>query len=113
MLTVDQDIDSSYRGYIRDNTGNDSFKLGFTKDGTGALTISGPNLSYTGLTAITGGTLNLDGPIGGGANIVNANGGETNFRVSQPLAELNIANGAVATLGAAAPAPFAAAPAVP
>jgi autotransporter-associated beta strand protein len=113
VLTVDQDFDSSYSGYIRDNTGNDSFKLGLTKDGTGALTLTGPYLSYTGVTTIIDGTLNLDGPIGGGANIVNASGGATNFHVSQTLAELSIANGAEVTLGAAAPAPFADGAAVP
>ena len=106
VLTINQDFDSSYSGYIRDNTGNDAFQLGITKDGTGALTISGPNLTYTGVTTITDGTLNIDGAIGAGANIVNASGGETNFRVSETLGELNIGNGAVVTLGAAAPAPF-------
>ena len=71
----------------------------------GALTISGPNLSYTGITTIADGTHNLDGPIGGGANIVNANGGTTNFHVSQTLAKLNIAHGAGVTLEAAVPEP--------
>ncbi len=105
VLTINQDFDSSYSGYIRDNTNNDAFQLGITKDGTGALTISGPNLAYTGVTTILDGTLNIDGPIGAGGNVVDADGGETNFRVSQTLAELNIADGAVVTLGGAAPAP--------
>ncbi len=80
--------------------------LAVTKSGTGTWTLSGTN-TYTRATTVTAGTLNIDGTIGAGANVVNANGGTTNFGVSQTLGALNIADGAVATLGGvgAAPAP--------
>ena len=105
VLTVVQNFNSSYSGNIRDNTVSDGFTLGITKDGSGALTLSGSNLTYTGVTTVNAGTLDLEGAIGAGANIVNANGGATNFRVSETLAELNIGDGAVVMLGAAAPSP--------
>ena len=77
-----------------------------TKVGSGALTVSG-TLSYTGVTNIDEGTLNVNSALGAGANVVNANGGETNFNVNETLAELNIGAGAVVTVGDAIPAPFA------
>jgi fibronectin-binding autotransporter adhesin len=58
-LTVNQSTDTVYSGYIRDNTGNDAFKLSLTKSGSGKLTLEGGNLAYTGLTTISNGTLAL------------------------------------------------------
>ena len=46
--------------------------------------------------------------IGAGANVVNANGGQTHFYASQTLAALNIADGAEVTFGDGLP--FAPAP---
>ena len=70
-----------------------------TKAGSGTLTLTGA-LSYTSTTTIVAGTLNVDSAIGTGANIVNANGGTTNFHTSQTLAELNIGDGATVVFGA-------------
>ncbi len=97
--------DTTYAGAIVNSVGGGG-TTAITKVGSGALTGSGA-LSYTGVTNANEGTLNVNSALGAGANIVNANGGATNFNVSETLAELNIANGAVVTLGAAAPAPFA------
>ena len=54
---------------------------------------------------MNGGKLNINATLGAGANVVNANVGVTNFGVSQTLAELNIGDGAVVTLGVPAAAP--------
>lgn len=108
--------DTQFSGGILDNVGGTSTgTTAITKVGTGSLTLNG-TLSYTGVTTIEDGTLNVESPLGAGANIVNANGGETVFTVNQTLAELNIGDGALVTLGgpAAAPAPlFQGAAAVP
>ena len=80
---------------------------GLTKEGSNKLMLSANN-TYTGATNVNNGTLNINGTLGAGANVVNANAGLTNFGVSQKLAALNIANGAVVTL--AGPPPPALAP---
>ena len=94
---------TTYSGSII-NTVFEAGTTGIRKIGTAALTLNG-TLSYTGVTNIDSGTLNVNSALGAGANIVNANGGVTNFSVSETLGELNIANGAVVTIGAPAPAP--------
>lgn len=77
-----------------------------TKVGTNALTLNNA-ATYTGATNVNNGTLNVNGVLGSGSNIVNANAGNTNFGVSETLGALNIADGAVVTLGAPAfAAPF-------
>ncbi len=93
---------------IGDSTGIGGGAVGMTKLGINTLTLTANN-TYTGETNVNGGTLNINGTLGAGANVVNANAGVTNFGVSQTLAALNIGDGAVVTLGAAAPA-FASAP---
>ena len=92
-----------YNGGIVDSNGAGG-TTAITKVGTGTLTLNG-TLSYTDVTNINSGTLNVNSALGAGANVVNANGGNTNFSVSETLAALNIGNGAVVTLGPAAPAP--------
>ena len=94
---------TTYSGAII-NTNYQAGTSRIRKVGTAALTLDG-TLAYTGVTDIDSGTLNVNSALGAGANIVNANGGTTNFGVSETLGELNIGNGAVVTLGAAAPAP--------
>lgn len=94
--------DTAFSGNIVNSIGGGG-TTAIEKVGTGELTLSGA-LSYTGTTAIMDGTLNLDSALGTGANVVNAIGGETNFRASQTLAELNIGDGAVVTLSELPPA---------
>ena len=79
---------------------------GLIKTGAGTMTLTAAN-TYTGDTNVNGGQLNLNGTLGAGANVVNANAGVTNFGVSETLGALNIADGAVVTLGAPAAAPAA------
>lgn len=61
-LTANQTSDTTFAGNI--DSGN------FTKSGSGALTFSGSN-SYTGLTLISQGTLNLTGSLASGVVTVN------------------------------------------
>ena len=99
-FTVNQTTSDTYAGVI---AGAGSFTLGSLS--TNTLTLTGNNTTYTGVTTVSAGTLNINGTLGAGANVVNANGGVTNFGVSQTLAALVIADGAVVTLGATPPAP--------
>ena len=91
---------ASYSGIVANGAAN----MTLTKTGSGTQTLSGNN-TYTGATTVNNGTLNINGTLGAGANVVNANAGFTNFGVSQTLDSLNIADGAVATLGAPAATP--------
>lgn len=99
------------------NTGDNTFAMAIgeaggttsvVKSGVGKWVLTGVN-PYTGTTDVNGGILDIDGTIGAGANVVNANAGFTNVGVSQTLGALNIADGAVVTLGENPPA----APALP
>jgi autotransporter-associated beta strand protein len=76
-LTVNQNIDTTYSGIIRDNTGNDSFTLSLAKSGTGTLEITGGN-GYTGGTVINGGRIlanNTSGSATGTGNVAVNTGG--------------------------------------
>ena len=77
---------------------------GITKVGAGTLVFNNAN-SYTGPTNVNNGTLNINAALGNGSNILNANAGMTNIGVSQTFGELNIADGAVVTLGTPVMAP--------
>lgn len=99
-----KNVSTIYSGSIVDSVGGGG-TTAITKVGTASLTLNGV-LGYTGVTTIAAGTLRVDSLLGAGANIVNANGGETDFTVSQTLGELNIGDGAVVVLGAPAAAPL-------
>ena len=58
-LTINQNTDTTYTGYIRDNTANDAFTISIIKSGIGSLTLGGGDVSYTGSTAVNGGKLVL------------------------------------------------------
>ena len=106
-LTVNQSTDTVYSGYIRDNTGNDAFKLSLTKSGAGKLTLEGGNITYTGLTTIGNGTLAL----GAGASLPDGNavvlsGATSSFDISaitaasDKIGSLNTVAGSTVNLGA-------------
>ncbi len=105
-LTVNQSVDTVYSGYIRDNTGTDAFKLSLTKSGSGRLTLEGGNLTYTGLTTITNGTLAL----GAGAGLADANAvvisnaagtfDISGINSSDKIGSLNTVAGSTVSLGA-------------
>ncbi len=108
-LTVNQSTDTVYSGYIRDNTGNDAFKLSLTKSGSGKLTLEGGNIAYTGLTTVANGTLALGAGAGlGDANAVVLVGATSSFDISaisgasEKIGSLNSVAGSTVVLGAKA-----------
>ena len=71
-LTINQDTDTSYGGVLLDvNTNNE---LGFTKGGTGRLTLTNTGNSYEFATTVNGGTLEVQGRINETASITVASG---------------------------------------
>jgi fibronectin-binding autotransporter adhesin len=75
-LIVAGSIASSFNGYIRNSSGGSgSGVLHFTKKGSGNATLSGGNITYTGLTTVDHGTLDFGSAnVGRGAITIN-NGG--------------------------------------
>jgi fibronectin-binding autotransporter adhesin len=71
ILTINQDTDTTFAGQLLDVNGNR--ELGFTKGGSGRLTLSGQN-SYEWATTVNGGTLEVSGRIGETGSITVANG---------------------------------------
>ena len=59
MLTVNNSADCSFNGALR-NTATGSGTITLVKNGTGTLTLSGSNISYTGGTTLSGGKLVLE-----------------------------------------------------
>lgn len=55
VLTVANSTDCTWNGYMRDQSG----KLALVKAGSARLTLSGANITYTGTTTVSGGTLIL------------------------------------------------------
>ncbi|MDB4055508.1 autotransporter-associated beta strand repeat-containing protein [Akkermansiaceae bacterium] len=70
-LTINQDTDTTFAGQLLDV--NSSRELGFTKGGSGRLTLSGQN-SYEWDTIVNGGTLEVSGRIGETERITVAGG---------------------------------------
>jgi fibronectin-binding autotransporter adhesin len=66
-LTIDQSTDTTYAGRLENVNG----VLSLTKDGSGALNLSGVNV-YTGPTIVDGGTLLVDGTTGASSFTVNS-----------------------------------------
>ena len=60
ILTINSPNNSTFGGYLRNTAGAATGTIGLNITGTGGLTLSGGNISYTGSTAIpSGGTLTL------------------------------------------------------
>ena len=79
-LTINQNFNSYYNGYIRDNTGNDSFKLSLVKNGSGNLQLDGGNYYYTGTTTVNNGTLQISNPaVVANTSTIIVNGGTLYF----------------------------------
>lgn len=59
-LIVNSAADFSFNGYLRNRGGgSNATTLAFEKQGSGTQTLSGINITHTGLTTVTGGTLQL------------------------------------------------------
>jgi autotransporter-associated beta strand protein len=67
-LTVNQSIDTTYSGIIRNNTGNDAYSLALIKSGSGTLTLAA-NTAHTGGTTVDGGVLEVAGSNYGNGNL--------------------------------------------
>jgi autotransporter-associated beta strand protein len=63
VLTVNQNTTTTYAGNLG-GVGTNENNLGIIKSGVGSLTLSGTTLSYTGVTTVNGGTLNITGSSG-------------------------------------------------
>jgi autotransporter-associated beta strand protein len=97
VLTVDQTTNTSYNGIISGSGG------GFTKSGAGTLILGGAN-TYTGITSINGGTLQLGAAerIANTSNVVLSGGTLNTGGFSETLGTLTLNTSSVITLGAGA-----------
>ena len=60
VLTLTNPAGATYSGYLRNSAGTAAGTVGLNITGTGGLTLSGGNITYTGNTAVpSGGTLTL------------------------------------------------------
>ncbi|KRP32469.1 MAG: hypothetical protein ABS33_06455, partial [Verrucomicrobia subdivision 6 bacterium BACL9 MAG-120924-bin69] len=118
ILTVHQTSDLVFPGFIR-NTSTGSGTLGLVKDGSGKLTLTGANITYTGTTTVNEGTLVLSnatayasastvqgtgilrvsGSIGPGASITVTNGGTVEG--SGEIPSLSIRSNGLVKIGSA------------
>lgn len=112
-LTIGGNADSFYNGFIRDKVvGNQNSStslstgdIGIVKNGTGTLTLSGGQISYTGNTVVNAGTLklqNITNPLGGQLPPI-VPGGDTFYNANTaPRFGSNITNNANVELAASA-----------
>ena len=70
-LIVNSSQNFSYTGFLRDAGSTPGSTLAFEKQGTGTQTLIGASISHTGLTTISGGTLQLQGVTAWNSDIVN------------------------------------------
>lgn len=70
-LIVNSSDNFSFTGYLRNAASGSLGALAFEKQGSGTQTLVGANISYTGNTTISGGTLHLQGVTAWNSNIVN------------------------------------------
>ena len=81
-LTVNQTVDGSFRGWIRNGNWNGGTgTLALTKNGSANLTLSGGAIDYTGGTIVNAGTLTIGGMVNVGQGtirgVVTVNSGAT------------------------------------
>jgi autotransporter-associated beta strand protein len=81
-LTVNQTVDGSFKGYIRNGNWNGGpGTLAFTKNGAANLTLVGGNMDYSGGTIVNAGTLTIGGMVNVGQGtirgVVTVNSGAT------------------------------------
>jgi len=89
-LTINQDTDTTFGGQLLDV--NSARELGFTKGGSGRLTLSGQN-SYEWDTIVNGGTLEVSGRIGETERITVAGGAAFEVTGSGSLGSGGVYNG--------------------
>ena len=94
-------VTHTFTGIIRDaDTGGGTGKLNITINGPGTQVLgAGGTYTYTGATAVNGGTLRIDGSIASSSGVaVTAAGAKFQAGSTQLIKSLNIANGASAEL---------------
>lgn len=74
-LKIDGSTDSFFNGYVRNKGGGgNQSTLSLEKSGTGNLTLSNDRITYTGITAVKGGTLTLQTTTNFGGRVTLENG---------------------------------------
>ena len=87
-LTVNQSTNTTYSGYLRDNTGNDRFTLSLVKSGLGTLTLAGSSITYTGTTTVNAGTLGVSGNSISDTGTLVINSGKVNLAGTETVSKL-------------------------
>ena len=87
-LTVNQSTNTTYSGYLRDNTGNDRFTLSLVKSGLGTLTLAGSSITYTGTTTVNAGTLGVNGNSISDTGTLVINSGKVNLAGTETVSKL-------------------------
>lgn len=91
-ITINQTSTGTF--IFRGPIGDDGNNYGFTKDGTGVLTLNNPNSTYGGATTIVNGQLRIDdnATLGNGNGALNLSGGTLNVTVTRDPTNNPVAN---------------------
>ena len=87
-LTISNSANFSFNGYVRDeDDGGNTYKLNLAKTGTGTQTLAGNNITYTGTTTVSNGTLRLDTARSFNSPITLPGGGTLGLRTADTLVD--------------------------